>query len=140
MTHNAVDRQLILEVVARYAFGNDEAKFEMIGEAFAKDATSKGVWSTGGVAWGPMRGRDEIVAILSAMRQSQPDQPRHIITNFLFTKQTDSSASARFYLALNSTTGDKCSIVSAGKCDADFVNDAGIWRLSRLDALLDRSH
>ena len=140
MTHNAVDRQLILEVVARYAFGYDEAEFERIGEAFTKDATSKGVWSTGDVAWGPMRGRDEIVSVLSAMRKGQSDQPRHIITNFLFRQQTASAASARFYLALNSTTGDRCSIVSAGKYDADFVSDQGVWRLSRLDALLDRSH
>ncbi|WVT78169.1 nuclear transport factor 2 family protein (plasmid) [Sinorhizobium chiapasense] len=140
MTHNAADRQLIMEVVARYAFGYDEAEFDLIGEAFTTGATSKGVWSTGSVAWGPMRGREEIVSVLSAMRKGQLDQPRHIITNFHFTKQTDSSASARFYLALNSTVGDKCSIVSAGKYDAEFVKDAGIWRLSRLDALLDRSY
>lgn len=139
MTHNAVDRQLIVEVVARYAFGYDEADFEMLGEAFTLDATSKGVWSTGDVAWGPMRGREEIASVLSAMRKGQSDRPRHIITNFLFTSQTELAASARFYLALNSTMGDKCSIVSAGKYDADFVSDAGVWRLSRLDAKLDRS-
>jgi hypothetical protein len=140
MTQKAIDRLLIMEVIARYAFGYDNGDFDAIGAAFSPEATSKGVWASGEIAWGPMNGRDEIVATLSAMRQGHSDRPRHIATNFLFSEQTASSASARFYLILNSTADDKCSIVSAGHCDAQFARDGETWRLTRLDVLLDRTH
>lgn len=140
MTHNAIDRQLMMEVVARYAFGYDHADFDAIGAAFTPEATSRGVWANGEIAWGPMNGRDEIVATLRAMRKGHTDRPRHVTTNFLFTEQTESSASARFYLLLNSTVDDKCAIVSAGYCDAQFARDGETWRLARLDVLLDRTH
>jgi hypothetical protein len=140
MTHNAADRQLIFETVARFAFGYDDADFELMAAAFTADATSQGTWATGKLAWGPMIGRDDIVSVLSAIREKQADKPRHNITNFLFTEQTEATAEARFYLDLNSTVEGKTSVVSAGKYEAEFIREGDVWRLKRLDAALDRTN
>ncbi len=138
MSHNAADRQLIMEVTAKYAFGYDEADFELLADSFTENATSGGKVSGTDIAWGPMTGRAEIVSVLEGIRKSQPDQRRHCMTNFLFSKQTDTEASFRCFLNLLAAEGGTSRSVSGGWYDVDVVKDTdGIWRMSRMDGVLD---
>ncbi|MDQ0471799.1 nuclear transport factor 2 family protein [Labrys wisconsinensis] len=137
MSHNAADRQLIQDAIARYAWGFDTADFALLGEAFTEDATSGGVVTGTSIAWGPMRGRDEIVAVLASIRRAQTDQRRHNIGSFLFEKQSATTASVRCYLDLTSTENGTSRLVTGGTYAADLVKQGETWRMSRLDAVLD---
>ncbi len=56
------------------------------------------------IAWGPMQGRDEIVAVLASIRRARTGRrQRHNIGSFLFEKQSATTASVRCYLDLTST-------------------------------------
>lgn len=137
MNHNAVDRQQMLDVIARYAWGYDTADFGMVADAFTEDATSGGAVTGTEVRWGPMQGRAEIVRVLENIRKAQPDQRRHNLTTFLFDDQTATSAKMRCYLDLVSTQSGKSQIVTGGMYFIDFVRDQDVWRMKRLDGVLD---
>ncbi len=137
MTQKAEDRQLMIEVVARYAWGFDMADYDILADTFTEDATSGGVVSGTDISWGPMKGRAEIVSVLEGIRRSQTDQRRHNTTNAFFTAQTDTTASMTVNLCLASTEGGATRLLSAGYYTIDFVKQGDTWRMSRLDGVLD---
>ena len=138
MTHNAADRQLIMETTAKYAFGYDEADFALLADSFTENATSGGKVTGTDIAWGPMNGRAEIVSVLESIRQSQTDQRRHCMSNFLFTEQTETTAKFRCFLNLIAAENGASRSVSGGWYDVDAVKEAdGVWRMSRMDGVLD---
>ncbi len=137
MTHNAADRQLILDALSKYTWGYDEGDFALLGDAFTKDAKSGGKVSGTDMKWGPMNGREEIVSILEGIRKTQTDQRRHNVSNFLFSKQTETEASFRCNLNLVGTEGGVSKVISGGYYDIDAVRQGDVWRISRLDGVLD---
>jgi hypothetical protein len=137
MSHDPVDRQLIQDTLAKYVWGYDTGDFALLADSFTERATSGGVVSGTEIAWGPMQGRDEIIAVLRSIRNAQTDQRRHNIGSFLFEKQTATEATVRCYLDLISTEKGTSRVVTGGVYSADFVKLGGTWRMSRLDAVLD---
>lgn len=134
---SAMDRHLMMEALARYAWGYDTADFELLGEVFTEDAVSGGVVTGTDIAWGPMHGRTDIVSTLADIRRQQAEQRRHNIGSFLFEAQTQTSATARCYLTLVSTRNGASRLVTGGTYSADFTKQSDIWRISRLEAVLD---
>ena len=137
MTDNAADRQLIQDAISRYAWGYDTADFALLGSSFTEDATSGGVVTGTDIRWGPMRGRAEIVSVLESIRTAQTGQRRHNIGCFLFDKQTATAATVRCYLCLLSTDQGISRLVTGGTYSVDLVKQGDLWRMSRLDAVLD---
>lgn len=137
MTQDAADRQAMIEVLARYAWGYDMADFAMLADTFTEDATSGGVVTGTDIAWGPMKGRAEIVSVLEGIRQGQTDQRRHNVSNIFFTARTETTASMTANLSLASTEGGETRLLSAGYYTMDFVKQGETWRMSRLDGVLD---
>jgi hypothetical protein len=135
--NSAMDRHLIMEALARYAWGFDTADFDLLGEVFAEDAVSGGVVAGTGIAWGPMRGRAQIVSTLADIRRQQTDQRRHNIGSFLFDAQSDTAATVRCYLDLVSTRNGASRLVTGGIYSADFTKEGDVWRIKRLEAVLD---
>lgn len=137
MAHNAADRQDIIEALSKYTWGYDEDDFDMLRDSFTENATSGGVVTGTDVKWGPMQGREEIATILKGIRDSQTDQRRHNVSNFLFSKQTDTEASFRCYLNLVAAEGGAARFITGGYYDIDAVKEGDTWRMSRLDGVLD---
>jgi len=137
MAHNTIDRNLILEALSKYTWGYDEGDFDMLADSFTEDATSGGKVSGSDVKWGPMKGRAEIVSILKGIRETQTDQRRHCVSNFLFITQTESAASFRCYLNLVSAEKGKPRLITGGYYEIDAVKQGDVWRMSRLDGVLD---
>ncbi|WP_431324958.1 nuclear transport factor 2 family protein [Rhizobium sp. YTU87027] len=138
MSVNAADRHLIIEAITKYAWGFDENDFSLVASAFSKNAVSGGKVAGTEIAWGPMRGREEIVNALQGMRNSQTDRRRHCLSNFHFTSQTEDSATVRCYMTLLSAGDGKVSLVTVGIFDADLARlDRNDWLLTRLDITLD---
>lgn len=134
---SAMDRHLIMEALARYAWGFDTADFDLLGAVFTENAVSGGIVSGTDIAWGPMHGRSEITSILAGIRRQQADQRRHNIGSVLFEAQTETTASVRCYLTLVSTHSGESRLVTGGTYSADFMKEGDIWRISRLEAVLD---
>ena len=137
MTHNAADRQLMLEVVARYAWGYDNADFDMLADTFTEDATSGGVVTGTDIKWGPMKGREQIVSVLESIRKSQTDQRRHNVSNAIFLSQTETKASLKCNLSLAATENGVTKLLTAGYYEIDLVKEGDTWRMTRLDGVLD---
>ncbi|WP_024927436.1 MULTISPECIES: nuclear transport factor 2 family protein [unclassified Mesorhizobium] len=137
MVQSETDRQQVIEAVTKYAWGYDQKDFGLLGEAMAINATSGGKITGTDVTWGPMKSRDEVVSGLQAMRNGQTMQPRHCLGNFLFSRQSDSSASLRCYLTLLASEGGRAGVATTGYFDIDAVKEGNVWRISRLDVTLD---
>lgn len=137
MTHNAADRQNILDALSKYTWGYDEGDFELLADAFTKEAQSGGRVSGTDMKWGPMDGREQIVSILKDIRKTQTDQRRHNVSNFLFSKQTETEASFRCNLSLVGTEDGVSKVISGGYYDIDAVKQGNVWRMTRLDGVLD---
>lgn len=138
MSHNAADRQLIMEVTARYASGYDDADFDMLADSFTEDATTGGKVTGTDIAWGPMKGREEIVSVLKSIRETQTDQRRHCMCNFIFTEQTETTAKFRCFLNLIAAENGVSRSVSGGWYDIEAAKGGdGVWRMSRMDGTLD---
>lgn len=137
MSHNAADRQEIINALSKYTWGYDENDFALLRDSFTENATSGGVVSGTDIKWGPMAGREEIATVLEGIRETQTDQRRHNVSNFLFSKQTETEATFRCYLNLLATEGGVCKVVTGGYYEIDAVKDGDTWRMSRLDGVLD---
>ena len=137
MTQSAIDRQMIIDAVGKYAFGFDQSNFGLMADAFAKEATSGGKISGTDMAWGPMIGREAIASGLEGMRKSQSFQPRHSLSSFVFAEQSATQAKLTCYLSLLTSQGGKAGLATCGWLDIEAVKEKDVWRLSRLDVTLD---
>ena len=137
MTHNAMDRQLILEAMSKYTWGYDAGEFDLLRDSFTENATSGGKVSGTDVTWGPMKGREEIATVLEGIRKAQTDQRRHCVSNFQFVSQTDTTATYRCSLNLIATENGQSKLITGGYYEVDAVKEGDVWRMSRLDGVLD---
>ncbi len=137
MTVTAACKQAMKEAVSKYAWGYDNGDFDMLGSVFAKDATSGGTVTGTDIRWGPMAGRDEIVSVLKSIRDSQTDQRRHNVFNWIFTDVGGDRASLKCNLALASTEGGQTRLMTGGYYEVDFIRTGEGWLITRLDGVLD---
>ncbi|MDM0116110.1 nuclear transport factor 2 family protein [Variovorax sp. J22R133] len=138
MSDTALDRQLIVEALARYAWGYDEGDFKLLADSFTQDATTGGKVAHTDIGWGPMRGRAQIVEVLEGIRKTQSDQRRHSIHTVRFHNQSATEADFSAYMHISGAENKVIRLVTAGWYRAQVVKEAdGIWRMRNLDALLD---
>jgi hypothetical protein len=127
-----VDRVLIMDRIARYAWGFDERDLDGLGECFTDDGVWEG-WIEGTEHVGPFVGRDAIRRFMGDFFPLQADQRRHLFTNIVIDDVTASSATAHAYLLLIGSTGGQSVPVTVGPYRFDLVKDDGaVWRLSHL--------
>jgi ketosteroid isomerase-like protein len=134
---SALDRGLISDALAKYSWGYDEGDFELLGDAFTEDAVAGGKVANTDMGWGPMKGRAEIVRVLSEIRKTQTDQRRHTVSTILFDALTDTTATVRCLLVLLATEKNVGRLVSGGWYRAKFIKQGDTWRMKEQEALLD---
>jgi hypothetical protein len=135
---NANDRALILDCVAKYGWGYDEGEFAMLADSFTEDATTGGTVTGTDICWGPVTGRVQIVSTLSEIRKTQTDQRRHIINTHRFEEQTETTATLSTYIVVLASKNGETRVATAGRYRIDAVKETdGVWRMRRLDAVLD---
>ena len=131
------DRQLIHDVLADYAWGNDAKDEATLNAVFADDArfglTIEGVEEP----IGPFDGREAIVGFIYPTVRDQTDQRRHSILNVRFVRDEPERASVRAYLILNVIDGGALDVKSSGVYDIDFELRDGAWKITSMDLKLD---
>ncbi len=138
MADTALDRQLIVEALARYVWGYDEGDFELLADSFTADATTQGSVAHTDIGWGPLQGRSQIVDVLASIRKGQTDQRRHSIHTVRFHRQSETEADFSTYMHLTGTENRVTVLITAGWYRAQVVKEAdGIWRMRNLDGKLD---
>jgi hypothetical protein len=134
----AMDRHLIVEALARYAWGYDEGDFELLADSFTADARSGGTVAHTDLGWGPMNGREQIVEVLAGIRKSQADQRRHSIHTVRFHAQTATQAEFSCYMHITGAEDGAVRLVTSGWYRALVVKEPdGTWRMRNLTARLD---
>lgn len=87
----ALDRQHIIETIARLSFAADEDQFDQLGEVFTPDATYD-MTSSG---MGAFQGIDTLRAAMRQLSASGHAPLSHVTTNTVITETGDASASVR---------------------------------------------
>ena len=132
----ATDRALIAERVYRYGWSYDERRADLLADCFTPDAVWEGS-VMGEQAVGPLEGREAIVAWLGEFWDNQRDQRRHIFTNLIVDRLTDSGAVAHAYLLLTAAAGAVMTPVTAGPYRLVMRKEPDSWRIERLVAGFD---
>jgi hypothetical protein len=135
---NADDRALILDCVAKYGCGYDQDDFAMLAESFTENATTGGTVTGTDISWGPVTGREQIISALRTIRKAQTDQRRHIMNTHRFEEQTATTAALSTYIVVLASEDGETRVATAGRYSIDVVKEMdGVWRMRRLDAVLD---
>lgn len=128
----------IANTLSKYAWGYDEADFDLLADAFTSDAVVEGRVKKSTQGWGPIVGREEIVSCLRDIRADQHDSRRHNITNLLVEELTERTAKVRCNFILCATPeGGSPRIVATGLYRCEMIKEENVWRMQKQDALLD---
>jgi hypothetical protein len=133
---DAADRLLIAERLARYCWGYDERRLDVLTECFTPDAIWEGS-VMGTTPIGPMDGRDEVIRWLTEFWPHQRDQRRHVMTNCVVDQQTDDRAVAFTYLLLLSARDERVSLETTGAYRIALRREDGVWLIERMTAGFD---
>lgn len=132
------NRQEILDVLNRYSIGYDSNDMALLGAAFNENAITGGRVMGTDVSWGEWQGRDLIVKELAAIRNSQEDRRRHVITSAIFEDISEHAATVRVYLALFSyVSPTKPKLVTTGDYIMKVSDKEGSWKMDLLKEVLD---
>ncbi len=132
------DRLMILETLNRYTWGYDSRDLDLLGSTFAEN----GVFSielAGTDGWGPYTGRAQIVEWLAGVMQTQSDQRRHLVSNFVFRAQQPESAVVDSILALTAVENNSARLVCTGTYRDEMIKADGQWRIQRKLLRLDNA-
>jgi ketosteroid isomerase-like protein len=133
-----LDRLEILDLLGRYAHAYDSGDQSALADLFVEDAEFHIHGRVGHVP-SVMSGRDAIIEALIAKRLvMQPEQRRHIATNFVVMEQTDTQARAASYLLLVATLDGPPQPLATGRYEDDLAKcEDGRWRIRRRSAMPD---
>jgi SnoaL-like domain len=124
-------RALIAETFARYCWGYDERRLDLLADLYTVDATYT-LSIRGQREMGQWHGRDEIVAHQASAMERQNDQRRHHISTILVDELAGDRATAFAYLMLTGTKGDSVRLITTGWYRGDLTIDEGKWRFARI--------
>ena len=114
----------IQQTIARLAWGTDLRNIEYIRECYTPDA----VFTVTGSR--VVEGRDAILAgIESTWEKTPPSIGKHLVTNILVERETDTEAEVVSYKNVVRVVEGKPVVVSTGWYRDHFVNDGGTWRI-----------
>ena len=130
-------RQEVLALLYAYSWGYDTNDMALMGGVFSEAGSTGGVVADTSIGWGQWHGRQKIVDELSAIRCSQPDRRRHVITSPVFESVSDRQATLRVYLSLFSYgNGQAPHLVTTGEYVMKASIHNGIWLIDSLDEVL----
>jgi 3-phenylpropionate/cinnamic acid dioxygenase small subunit len=130
------DREAIQELLARYAWASDERKYDELADVLTSDASYL-LESRDGRRVGPYAGRAAIVDGVRIMKESQTDQRRHALSNYVFLEDQEDAAVVRYYLALYAVTPGLARLVTTGWGRAGVVRHGDGWRIKEKYWLFD---
>ena len=131
-------RQEILALLYRYSWAYDTNDMALLGSVFNEAGSTGGVVAGTSIGWGQWYGRQNIVDELSAIRCSQRDRRRHVITSPVFDAVTDKQATLRVYLSLFSYGDGKYPhLVTTGEYVMKASIHQGVWLIDSLDEVLE---
>jgi SnoaL-like domain len=128
----ALDRSLVLERLACYAWALDERREDLLAECFTEAA----VWEAsiaGERRIGPFEGRKEIVASVPSLAGADAPQRRHMLVNALLESQGERDALALAYQIVFRGEGESVALETTGFCRFELARcEDGEWRIARL--------
>jgi hypothetical protein len=128
----------ILHLIYQYSWGYDSNDMSLLGSVFSEQASTGGVVQGTDIGWGSWVGRDNIVKELSAIRNSQSDRRRHVITSTLFEALSEQHATVRVYLSLFAYSDEeKPHLVTTGNYIMKASIHDGVWLMDALDEVLE---
>jgi hypothetical protein len=131
-------RQEVLALLYKYSWGYDSNDMALLGSVFSENGSTGGVVADTSIGWGPWQGRQKIVDELSAIRCSQRDRRRHVITSPVFESVTDRQASLKVYLSLFSYgDGQPPHLVTTGEYVMKASSHDGVWLIDSLNEVLE---
>jgi hypothetical protein len=131
-------RQQIVALLYEYSWGYDSNDMTLLGSTFRHDGMTGGVVANTSIGWGPWHGRDEIVSELAAIRNSQPDRRRHVLTSPIFEELGEAHATVRVYLSLFSYgNGAAPHLVTTGEYVMKASKQEGAWLMDSLEEVLE---
>lgn len=136
---DSVQKQAILELLARAAYGFDEGDVEMLRNIFTEEASF--VINTAGVNGNAVyKGHQAIMALQTDALEVQTDKRRHVVTNTFFTSESDSKATAVSNVIITSVENGAIRLVTSGIYRDEVVREEGQWRIASRDLDLDMSY
>jgi 3-phenylpropionate/cinnamic acid dioxygenase small subunit len=125
---SASDRFEIQEVLSSYGVHHDARDFDALAECFTEDAiyTMK---ILNGDTIGPRMGRNEIVGQIQRFKESQHDQRRHLISNFLMRPDTAHRVRVTSYVVVTAADVNQFGVVTAGLYRDVVVRTPLGWRI-----------
>ena len=137
VTHKGT-RQQILALLYEYSWGYDSNDMALLGSTFSENGRTGGVVANTSIGWGIWEGRDKIVSELSAIRCSQPDRRRHVLTSPIFESIGEEHATVRVYLSLFSYgNGAAPHLVTTGEYVMKASKKADVWLMDSLEEVLE---
>ena len=136
---DSVQKQAILELLARAAYGFDEGDVEMLRNIFTEEASF--VINTAGVNGNAVyKGHQAIMALQTDALEMQTDKRRHVVTNTFFTNESDSKATAVSNVIITSVENGAIRLVTSGIYRDEVVREEGQWRIASRNLDLDMSY
>lgn len=132
------NRLEVLNVLHQYAWSFDSNDMTTMASLFSEQAMTAGTVTGTDISWGPWNGVANIVSNLGAIRKSQSDKRRHMLTTPIFLSLSGSEATVKLYLALFATApGGEPALVTTGEYSANLSKVSGLWKIDSLEAVLD---
>lgn len=125
---SASDRFEIQEVLSSYGVHHDARDFVALTDCFTVDATYT-MKILNGDTIGPRSGRNEIVGQIQRFKESQHDQRRHLITNFLMRPDTADRVRVTSYVVVTAADLNQFGVVTAGIYRDVVVRTPSGWRI-----------
>ena len=135
---NVEEKFLILELLARCAYGYDERDLELLASCFSEDAQMT-MRISGGDVVGPFRGRSELRKMFENAMSGQQDVRRHVISNIFF-RELEGTHVVVSNLTLLATENSDIKLITAGiYTDHVELSDSG-WVVKNRHLDLDRAY
>lgn len=125
------ERFAIQQTLARYAFALDQQDLVALESVLTEDAT----WEftvAGEVDHGPFAGRAVILDFVRGVMDTQTDQRRHNLVNFVFGSADAGTAVVQTYLMLTSNAGGTPSVITTGFYTFTLERSESEWRIAKL--------
>ncbi|WP_423184492.1 nuclear transport factor 2 family protein [Arthrobacter sp. NyZ413] len=129
------DRLLVHETAVRYAVAYDERRLDVIESLLTESASFSYQFGEGPLH--NQTGRDNVIAWLDGVMQSQPDQRRHLVGNFLVERLTVDEAIVVSYTAIYGIDKE-ANLVTTGVYLFKMVKRDNTWLIDEAVDALDR--
>jgi len=132
----AADKLAIHELLNRAAYSFDERKMDMLEQCFDPAATMLvNITGTGEV--GPFEGRDAIMQLMATTLDAQTDVRRHVISNFFFESEGETTARVVSSVVVFSVEHGKIDVIISGIYRDDVLKNSDGWQISHRHLDLD---